>query len=123
MWILKTRFAPSSSTADTKPADSISPQYDSMSASSITREADGAWIYSRKSNDPNFAATFFTKATLEKLANVTNQTYGQPATISAVAELPEAGIPGVIYYLTEDEIFYYWDGSKFVEIEAENGEA
>jgi len=123
VWILKTRFAPSSSTADTKPADSINPQYDSMSASSITREADGAWIYSRKSSDPNFASTFFTKATLEKLANVANQTYGQPATVESVAELPETGTPGVIYHLNTNDSFYYWDGTKFEEIEAEGGAA
>jgi phi13 family phage major tail protein len=67
VWILKTKFAPSNITADTKPVDNITPQYDSMSASSITRAADGSWIYSIKSSDPNFGDTFFTKATLEKL--------------------------------------------------------
>jgi phi13 family phage major tail protein len=123
VWILKTRFAPSSSTADTKPTDSVTPQYDTMSASSITRVADGAWIYSRKSSDPSFADTFFSKATLEKLANVANQTYGQPATVESVAELPETGTPGVIYHLNTDDSFYYWDGSKFEEIEAEGGAA
>lgn len=123
VWILKMRFAPSNSTADTKPADNMNPQYDSLSASSITREADGAWIYSIPSNDPNFATTFFSKATLEKLANVANQTYGQPATVESVAELPETGTPGVIYHLNTDHSFYYWDGTKFEEIEAENGAA
>ena len=123
VWILKTRFAPSNSTADTKPVDSVTPQYDTMSASSITRAADGAWIYSRKSNDPNFASTFFSKATLEKLANIANQTYGQPATVESVAELPETGTPGVIYHLNTDDSFYYWDGTKFEEIEAEGGAA
>lgn len=118
VWILKTRFAPSSSTADTKPVDSVTPQYDSMSASSITRAADGAWIYSRKSSDPNFASTFFTKATLEKLANVVNQTYGQPATVEFVTELPASGTPGVIYIVTADDSAHYWNGSAFVEIES-----
>lgn len=69
VWILKTKFAPSNSTADTKPTDNITPQYDTMSASSITRQADGQWIYSIKSSDPNFEDTFFTRATLEKLAS------------------------------------------------------
>lgn len=123
VWILKTRFAPSSSTADTKPVDNVTPQYDTLSASSITRTADGAWIYSRRSSEPNFASTFFSKATLEKLANVASQTYGQPATVSAVAELPESGTPGVIYHLTADDTYYYWDGSKFEEIEVEGGAA
>jgi len=122
VWVLKTRFTPSSSTADTKQPDNINPQYDAMSASSITRKADGAWIYSKKSNDPNFASTFFTKATLEKLANVASQTYGQPATVESVAELPSTGTPGVIYHLTTDDTFSYWDGSKFVTIDA-TGEA
>ncbi|EPR12365.1 major tail protein [Ruminiclostridium papyrosolvens] len=115
-WLLKTKFAPSNSTADTKPADGVTPQYDSMTASSITRAADGQWIYSRKSSDPNFWQTFFSKATLEKLANVSNQVYGQPATVSAVAALPETGTPGVIYHLTTDDTHHYWDGSKFVVI-------
>lgn len=116
VWLLKTKFAPSNSTADTKPADGVTPQYDTMTASAITRAADGQWIYSRKSSDPNFAATFFSKATLEKLANVSNQVYGQPATVSAVAALPETGTPGIIYHLTTDDTHHYWDGSKFVEI-------
>ncbi|MEG6613765.1 major tail protein [Pseudoclostridium thermosuccinogenes] len=116
VWILKTRFAPSNSTADTKPVDSVTPQYDTMSASSITRAADGAWIYSRKSNDPNFASTFFSKATLEKLANIANQTYGQPATVEFVDSLPANGVPGVIYITTDDKA-HYWNGTAFVEIE------
>lgn len=116
VWILKTKFAPSNITADTKPVDNITPQYDSMSASSITRIADGAWIYSIKSSDANFASTFFTKATLEKLANVANQVYGQPATVETVDALPAEGEPGVIYYLTTDESHNYWDGSEFVAI-------
>jgi len=68
VWILKMRFAPSNFTADTKPTDGITPQYDSLSGGCVTREADSAWIYSVKSSDPNFAATFFTQATLQKLA-------------------------------------------------------
>jgi len=123
VWILKTRFAPSNSTADTKPVDNISPQYDTMTASSLTRTADGAWIYSRKSNDPNFASTFFTKATLEKLANVASQTYGQPATVESVAELPSTGTPGVIYHLTTDDTFSYWNGTEYVTIDATGGAA
>ncbi|AEY65422.1 major tail protein [Clostridium sp. BNL1100] len=115
-WILKTKFAPSNMTADTKPVDGVTMQYDSMTASALTRQADGQWIYSRKSSDPNFGATFFSKATLERLANAVNQTYGQPATVSAVATLPETGTPGVIYHLTTDDTHHYWDGSKFVEI-------
>ncbi len=115
VWLLKTRFAPSNSTADTKPAESVTPQFDTMTATSITRAADGAWIYSRKSSDPNFASTFFSKATLEALANVTNQVYGQPAEITAVEELPTTGTPGVIYHL--NDTYYYWNGSEFVEIE------
>ncbi len=67
VWILKTRFKPSSSQSETKPVESVTPQYDAMSASSITRTADGAWIYSKKSSDPDFGDTFFTKATLEAL--------------------------------------------------------
>ena len=117
VWLLKTKFAPSNSTADTKPADNVTPQFDTMTASSITRAADGAWIYSRKSSDPNFAATFFSKATLEALANVSNQIYGQPATVSPVAALPGTGTPGVIYHLTTDDTYHYWNGSTFVEIE------
>jgi phi13 family phage major tail protein len=113
VWILKTKFAPSNSTADTKPAGNVTPQYDSMSASSITREADGAWIYSRKSSVADFADTFFTKATLEKLANVASQTYGKPATVSSVAALPTTGTPGIIYHLTTDDTFHYWDGAAY----------
>lgn len=118
VWILKTRFAPSNSTAETKPAENVTPQYDTMSASSITRAADGAWIYSVKSSEPDFASTFFSKATLEKLANVVNQTYGQPATVEFVTELPASGIPGVIYIVTADDSAHYWNGSAFVEIES-----
>lgn len=118
VWILKTRFAPSNSTAETKPVDNVNPQYDSMSASSITRAADGAWIYSRNSNDPNFASTFFSKATLEKLATLASQIYGQPATVEFVAELPASGTPGVIYIVTADDSAHYWNGSAFVEIES-----
>jgi phi13 family phage major tail protein len=116
VWLLKTKFAPSNSTADTKPADSISPQFDTMTASAITRTADGQWIYSRKSSDPNFADTFFSKATLEKLANVTNQTYGKPASVVSVDALPTTGTAGVIYHLTTDDSHSYWDGSKYVTI-------
>lgn len=68
VWLLKVKFAPSNSTADTKPTDNVTPQYDSMTGSAITRTADGAWIYSRYSTDPAFGDTFFTKATLETLA-------------------------------------------------------
>ena len=68
VWLLKTKFAPTNSTADTKPVDNITPQYDSLSASAITRTADGQWIYSRYSTDAAFGDTFFTKATLETLA-------------------------------------------------------
>ncbi len=117
VWLLKTKFAPSNSTADTKPVDNVTPQYDSMTASSITRVADGQWIYSRKFANEAAAANFFTKATLETLANVSNQVYGQPATVSAVADLPETGTPGVIYHLTTDDTYHYWNGSEFVEIE------
>lgn len=116
VWLLKTKFAPSNSDAETKPADGITPQYDTLTASSLTREADGQWIYSRYSTDPNFGATFFSKATLEKLANVVSQTYGQPATVSSVASLPANGTPGVIYHLQGDDSFHYWNGSAFVEI-------
>lgn len=69
VWILKTKFAPSNSTADTKPVDNISPQYSAMSISSITRRADRQWKYSRQSSDPNFADTFFTQATLQALSS------------------------------------------------------
>lgn len=117
VWLLKTKFAPSNSTADTKPVDNVTPQYDTMTASAITREADGQWIYSRRSSDPDFANTFFTKATLEKLANVTNQVYGQPAIVSPVTALPGTGTPGVIYHLTTDDTYHYWNGSAFVNIE------
>jgi phi13 family phage major tail protein len=71
VWILKTRFAPSNSTADTKPTDNVTPQYDSMSAGAITRESDGSWIYSVKSSDPAFGDTFFTQATLQALRAAT----------------------------------------------------
>jgi len=117
VWILKAKFAPTNSTADTKPVGNVAPQYDSLSASSITREADGAWIYSIKSNEANFATKFFSKATLETLANAASQVYGQPATVSSVAELPATGTPGVIYHLTTDDTFHYWNGSAFVENE------
>jgi phi13 family phage major tail protein len=69
VWLLKTKFAPSNSTADTKAVDSVTPQYDQMTASALTREADGEWIYSCRSADPNFAATFFTQATLQALSS------------------------------------------------------
>ena len=71
VWLFKTKFAPSNSTANTKPAESIEPQYDSLSGSAITRTADGAWIYSVKSSDPDFGDTFFTKTMLETLVNIT----------------------------------------------------
>lgn len=87
VWILKAKFAPSNSTADTKPTDNITPQYDSMSAGSITREADGAWIYSIKSSDPNFAATFFTQATLQALRTATAVT---PLALSSIVPADDA---------------------------------
>lgn len=86
VWILKTKFAPSNSTADTKPVDNITPQYDTLSASSITREADGQWIYSIKSSDPNFGATFFTQATLQKLATAAAV---DPVALSSIAPADE----------------------------------
>lgn len=69
VWILKMSFAPANSTANTKAPESINPQYDTLSGSSITRTADGQWIYSRMSDDPDFGDTFFSKATLEGLAS------------------------------------------------------
>jgi phi13 family phage major tail protein len=116
VWLFKVKFKPSNSTADTKPVDSVNPQYDSLGGAAITRTADGAWIYSVKSSDPNFAATFFTKAKLETLANVASQVYGQPADVESVGALPGTGTAGIIYHLTTDDTFHYWDGSDFVEI-------
>jgi hypothetical protein len=110
------KFAPSNSTADTKPVDNIAPQYDSLSGAAITRTADGAWIYSVKSSDPDFAATFFTKATLETLANVASQVYTQPAEVESVAALTGTGTAGIIYHLQSDDSFHYWNGTAFVEI-------
>lgn len=81
VWLLKMRFAPSNSTADTKGTDTLTPQYDTLSGSSITRTADGQWIYSRMSNDPNFGDTFFTKDTLEALAS---QVTHAPVALSSI---------------------------------------
>jgi phi13 family phage major tail protein len=116
VWLFKVKFAPTNSTADTKQPDNITPQYDSLSGAAITRTADGAWIYSVKSSDPNFAATFFTKAKLETLANVASQVYGQPADVQSVAALPGTGTAGIVYHLTTDDSFHYWNGTEFVEI-------
>jgi phi13 family phage major tail protein len=69
VWILKTKFKPSNSTADTKPIDALNPQFDTMSASSVIRDADGQWIYSIQNNTANYADTFFTQATLQALAS------------------------------------------------------
>jgi phi13 family phage major tail protein len=90
VWILKTKFAPSNSTADSKPVDNLTPQYDSMSASAITRKADGQWIYSIKSSDPDFWQTFFTKTTLEKLVNLTT-----PTALALSSSVPVDGTTGV----------------------------
>jgi len=116
VWLFKVKFAPSNITADTKPTESINPQYDSLGGAAITRTADGAWIYSVKSSVANFGDTFFTKATLETLVNVANQVYGQPATVESVDVLPVEGIAGIIYHLTTDDTFHYWNGSAFVDI-------
>ena len=90
VWLLKTKFAPSNSTADTKPADNITPQFDSLSGSAITRKADGAWIYSIKSSDPDFGDSFFTKAFLETLVNAVT-----PDALALSSSVPADSATGV----------------------------
>lgn len=91
VWLLKTKFSPSNSTADTKPVDNITPQYDSMSGAAITRTADGQWIYSIKSSDPAFGDTFFTKATLETLAAAVT-----PDALALSTIVPAAAAVGIV---------------------------
>lgn len=69
VWIFKTKFRPSNSTADTEAVDTITPQFDSYTARATTRDADGQWIYNIESDDPDFAETFFTTTLLQKLAS------------------------------------------------------
>lgn len=69
VWVYKSKFRPSNSTADTEAVDTINPQFDSYTARATIREADEQWIYSIISDDPEFGDTFFTAATLQKLAS------------------------------------------------------
>ncbi len=120
VWLLKVKFGQTQETADTKNPKNIQPQYPTVSGTASTRKADKQWKFYIDSDDPDFTTevgnNWFTKATLETLANAVNQVYGQPATVTAIDALPTTGIPGVIYHLTTDDTHHYWDGSKFVEI-------
>lgn len=123
VWLLKTKFGHTQETADTKPVGSIQPQYPTISGKAITRNADGQWKFQIDSNDPDYTealgANWFTKATLETLANVASTTYGKPAKVEFVTTLPATGIAGVVYIDTDAEPIsaHYWDGSAFVAIE------
>lgn len=116
VWILKTKFRPSNSTADTKPVDNITPQYDSLSFSSITREADGAWIYSIKSSDPNFVDTFFTQATLQKLVAATVPSALEISSIVPADEATNVSVDANIVLTFNNKIAY-----EFITVIAEDG--
>lgn len=89
VWILKTKFRPSNSTADTEAVDSLNPQFDSLTARATIRNADGEWIYTIESSDPNFGDTFFTAATLQKLASGIT-----PTTLALASSAPVDGASG-----------------------------
>lgn len=70
VWLLKTTFAPTNSSSETKDTGGIKPQYNTLSGSAITRAADGQWIYQREFASESAAddANFFSVATLQALS-------------------------------------------------------
>lgn len=116
-WVLKTKFTQSETTSSSAGTNNLTPQADSLSFSSTNRECDNAWRFYAVSDEPNFANTFFTQATLQTLANAAEQTYSNPVSEVVFADvLPESGDAGKIYIV--ENVSYYWNGTEFVK----NGE-
>ncbi len=115
MWILKTKFAQSNMSAQSKGNETLTPQPDAITFKSSSRQCDGEWRMYTMSNDPETDKTFFSLATLQMLATAASSTYAKPVSSVEFADaLPATGEAGKIY-VTAGTAASYWDGSKFVE--------
>lgn len=121
VWVLKTKFKQPTDTVNTKAANSFNPQYDTIAGTSTRRIADNEWKIYKDSGIGGFTAAevsnFFSKATLEKLYNVSSTVYGEPAGVAFVDALPAEGMAGIIYIVDGETecTTHYWDGTKFIE--------
>lgn len=113
-WILKTKFALSNMTSQSMGNESLTPQADSLTFKSTSRECDGAWRLYIRTNDEEEIKKFFSQETLQTLTNAVTQTFAKPInSVEFVDALPASGNVGVIYI--NDNKGYYWNGSGFVE--------
>ena len=123
VWLLRCKFSQPDDTSETKEPGTIKPQYPKIDGKASKRFADDMWKFSIDSDDPIFTAligtNWFTKATLETLANAVITTYGNPAIVNFVTVLPAIGVAGHIYVILVNGESHYWNGTAFIK----NGDA
>ena len=114
--VLKAKFGQGDFSASSSGDSKIEAQPDKLSFKSTNRHADDAWRFWTVSDSANYADTFFTAATCQKLANVAKQSYTKPCEVEFVTgTLPTAStaVSGKIYI--KDSKAYYFDGTSVVE--------
>lgn len=114
MWVLKTKFAQSNMTLQSKGNESLTPQADAITFKSSNRACDGGWRIYTRSNDANMDSKFFSAETLQTLANAASQVYSSPVQAAKfVDSLPDTGDVGTIY-VVGGTAAHYWNGAEFV---------
>lgn len=115
IWLLRTKYSETDFTAETAEEGSIKAQADTISFKSFNRKCDDGWMYNGISDDPEFAKTFFSQATLQRMATGAKTKHMQPANVVFADTMPADGVVGNIYIVANKA--YYWDGTEMNEIE------